>query len=141
MISMHRGATLLAAGCWLAVGACSDTAASSDADAAVGVYSLQTVNGQLLPVIIDQQGSNVAEITQGSVTLDADRSFDDVTLVRFTISGAVSTETDAATGTWSLSGRTVLSTPSGQSGPYEMTWDGADRLTQLFNDVTLVYQR
>jgi hypothetical protein len=83
----------------------------------------------------------MVEITQGTVTLDADRSFDDSTVLRFTIADVVSSETDAASGSWTLSGRTVEFTPSDQSGAYEMTWDGGDQLVQLFDGLTLVYQR
>lgn len=134
-------ATLLATGFWLTVGACNDTAASSGPDAAAGVYSLQTIDGQALPGIIDQQGSDLAEVIEGSVTLRSNRTFDDTTVLRLTISGVVSTETDADAGSWTLSGRTVEFTPSDQSGPYAMTWDGGDQLAQDFNGFLLVYRR
>jgi hypothetical protein len=125
----------------LSLGACNDTLASTGADAAVGVYTLQTIDGQSLPVIVDQQGNDIAEITQGTVTLDADGSFADVTELSITQSGVVSTETDAAVGAWALSGRTVQFVPNDGSGVYEMTWDGQDQLTQSFNGSILVYQR
>ena len=134
-------AILLAAVMGLTLAACSDTAASTGADAAVGVYSLQTIDGRPLPVIVDQQGNDMAEVAQGTVTLAADRSFSDVTLLRITASEVVSTETDSANGTWTLSGRTVGFTPSDMSGPYEMIWDGGNQLSQLFNGFTLVYQK
>lgn len=133
--------TLLAAGFWIAAAGCNDTTGIAGADAAVGLYTLRSVNGQLLPVVIDQQGSDISEITEGSVTLDADRTFEDITLLRSTVAGAVSTRTEAAAGNWTLSGSNVLFTPSDQSGPYEMTWDGGDQLTQNFNGLLLVYQR
>ena len=140
---MIRPATILvlAAFTTLSLGACSDTAASGDANAAVGLYTLRTIDGQPLPVVIDQQGNDTAEITQGTVTLDASRSFQDSTVVRLTVSGVVSSETDAASGSWTLSGRTVTFTPNDQSGPYQMTWDGANQLAQDFNGFILVYQR
>jgi len=125
----------------LTLGACSDTAASGDADAAVGTYTLVTIDGQPLPVVVDQSGADMLEITQGTVVLDADRTFDDSTVLRTTLAGVVSTETDAASGNWTLSGRTVAFTPNDQSGPYEMTWDGNNQLTQDFSGLILVYQR
>jgi hypothetical protein len=76
------------------------------------------------------------------VTIHADLTFDDVTVLRITESGVVTTETDAATGTWSLAGRTVQFSPNdGSSAPYTMAWDGANQLTQLFSGFTLVYRK
>jgi hypothetical protein len=132
---------LLAVGLGFSLGACHDSAASSDADAAVGVYALQTVDGQPLPAVISQQGNDIAEIIQGTVTLEANRSFEDSTILRLTISGVVSSETDATAGEWSLNGRTVQFSPNDSSGLYAMTWDGQDQLTQIFNGFTLVYRR
>lgn len=131
---------LLAGMAALALGGCSDST-GTDADAVAGVYTLITIDGQLLPVIVDQVGNDIAEITAGEVSLDADLSFDDVTDLRITESDVVTTETDAATGTWSLNGSTVLFTPTDGSANYTMTWNGQDRLTQLFQGFTLVYER
>lgn len=133
---------LVAAVMALSLGACSDTTGSDDADDLDGVYTLQTIDGQLLPVIVDEQGEDFAEVTQGTVTIHADLTFDDVTVLRITESGVVTTETDAAAGTWSLLGRTVQFTPNdGSSGPYAMAWDGGNQLTQLFSGFTLVYRK
>ena len=108
-----------------------------------GAYTLTTINGQQLPVVVEQQGSDRAEVTQGTVTLNADRTFSDVIQLRFTISGQVTSETDAANGTWTRTGSTVQFNPTAPAGstPYSMTWDGDDRLTQTFQGFTLVYER
>lgn len=136
------GTILVAAVMALSLGACTDTAAGNDADDLDGLYSLQTIDGQLLPVIVDEQGEDIAEVIQGTVTIHADLTFDDVTVLRITESGVVTTETDAATGTWSLAGRTVQFSPNdGTSGPYVMEWDGGNQLTQLFGGFTLVYRK
>jgi hypothetical protein len=132
---------LLAVVMGFSLGACHDTAASTGPDAAVGVYTLQTIDGQPLPAIVDQVGNDIAEVTQGSVTLDGDMTFDDVTVLRITQAGVVSNETQAAAGTWTLSGRTLELNPSDGSGVYELTWDGNDELTQTFQGFTLVYRR
>ncbi len=134
-------ALVLAAVMSLSVGACSDSTGSGDADQAVGVYTLVSIDGFQLPVIVDQQGNDIAEVLSGSVTLDGDLSFDDTTDLRITEAGVVTTETDAVTGTWALSGRTVQFNPNDGSADYTMSWDGNDQITQLFNGFTLIYRR
>ncbi|HEU5218468.1 MAG TPA: hypothetical protein VFU23_07405 [Gemmatimonadales bacterium] len=138
---VRRASILLAAVAAVTVAGCSDTTASTGAEALVGVYILQTVDGQPLPAIVDQSGADMLEVVSGSVSLHTGLTFDDTTVLRFTISGEVSTETDAATGNFTLSGRTVQFTPSDNSGVYTMTWDGQDELTQDFNGLILVYKR
>lgn len=132
---------LVAAVIGLALGGCSDATGNGNAEDVAGVYTLQTIDGQLLPVIVDEQGEDIAEVTQGTVTLRTNLTFDDVTVLRITESGVVTTETEAAAGTWSLAGRTVQFTPNDASGAYALAWDGGNQLTQLFDGFTLVYRK
>ena len=76
MMRLVRSA-LLAGMAAVSLGGCGGDSTGTDPDAVVGVYTLITINGQLLPVIVDQVGDDIAEVTAGLVTLDADRSFDD----------------------------------------------------------------
>jgi hypothetical protein len=126
----------------VAAGACGGDSptGNNNTDEVVGVYILQTINGQSLPVIVEQVDSDMVEVIAGTVTLDADATFDDVTELRITEAGVVTTETEAASGTWTLSGTTVQFNPTGFTA-YSMTWDGADRLTQVLGAFTLVYER
>ena len=121
--------------------ACSGDATGPDPDELAGEYILFTINGQSLPVIVDQVGNDIVEVTQGSVTLQSSGAFDDVTQLRITESGVVSTQVDVAQGTWEAVGTTVTFRPSDNSGTYTMTWDGNLRLTQIFQGFTLVYER
>lgn len=133
---------LLAAVITLPLGACDPkTTQSPDEAAAVGVYTLQTIDGAPLPVVVARQGTDSAQITQGSVTLDASKSFADVTTLRVTDAGVVTIQDDPATGRWSLAGRNVQFTPDDGSAAYVMVWDGADQLTQVTSGFTLVYRR
>ncbi|MGH7709992.1 MAG: hypothetical protein ACREOG_01840 [Gemmatimonadaceae bacterium] len=109
-------------------------------DVVVGLYTLATVNGQALPVVVDQLGNDKAEVTAGTVTLRADRTFTDITQVRLTIAGNVTNETETATGTWTRQTNTVQFNPTGFTA-YSMTWDGANRLTQSVAELTLVYTK
>jgi hypothetical protein len=132
---------LAAAVLGMSLAACSDSTGPDNTAEAAGVYLLQTIDGQNLPVIVDQQGQDMAEVTAGTVTLDTDLSFDDVTELRITEGGVVTTESDVVAGTWTMTGNTVRLNPGNASADYTMSWDGADQLTQLFNGFTLVYRR
>lgn len=132
--------TLLAGMAALALGGCSDST-GTDIDTVAGVYTLVTIDGQQLPVIVSQTVNEIVEITAGEVSLDGNLTFDDITNLRLTQSGAVTTEVDATTGAWALNGSTVVFTPNDNSGGYTMTWNGQDRLTQIFQGLTLVYER
>lgn len=124
----------------VALAACSDST-GPDSDNLVGSYDLITVDGASLPVIVDQIGEDKAEITMGTVTLDEDGTFGDVTELRITEAGVVTTEVVSTQGTWTVSGSTVTFVPNDGSGNYSMTWDGQLRLTQLFQGFTLVYDK
>ena len=136
--------TMLAGMAAMGLSACGGDATGPDADTLAGEYILFTIDGHTLPVIVDQVGDDIAEVTEGSVTLQPNGTFDDVTTLRITESGVVTTEVDATQGNWTVSGTTVTFTPSDGSGGYTMTWDvqqGQRQLIQLFQGFTLVYQR
>ena len=125
----------------VSLAACSGDPTGPDLDDLAGEYILFTINGQTLPVIVDQVGNDIVEVSQGSVTLQTSGTFDDVTQLRITESGVVSTQVDVAQGTWEAVGSTVTFRPSDNSGTYTMTWDGNLRLTQIFQGFTLVYEK
>ena len=124
----------------VALAACSDSTGPSP-DQLVGLYNLFTIDGASLPVVVDQVGEDKAEVTMGTVTLDEDGTFGDVTELRITEGGVVTTEVQATQGTWTVSGSTVTFVPNDGSGNYSMTWNGQLRLTQLFQGFTLVYEK
>ena len=105
-----------------------------------GVYTLRTINGQALPFLYSQIGADMVEFMDGTVTLNADRTFIDATTFRVTEQGVVTTEVDQADGTWSLSGGTVRFLLADGSS-YSMIWNSTDTLTQIFDTFTLVYRK
>ena len=105
-----------------------------------GVYTLRTINGQALPFLYSQIGADKVEFMDGTVTLNADRTFIDATTFRVTEQGVVTTEVDRADGTWSLSGATVRFLLADGSS-YSMIWNSTDTLTQIFDTFTLVYRK
>ncbi len=130
-------AALMAA---MSCGGGSDTTAPPGADAAVGVYTLSTINGQQMPVTVQQSGNDKIEIMGGVVTLKEDRTFSDITQVRLTVGGTVTSETETASGSWTRQANTVQLNPTGFTA-YSMTWDGGNRLTQLLGPFTLIYAK
>ena len=72
-----------------------------------GTYTLQTIDGQALPAIVDQDETEKNEITAGSIKLGAGTTFTITLTLRTTIGSEVVTITDGTTGTWTRSGSTV----------------------------------
>lgn len=124
----------------MACGGGSDTTSPPGVDAAVGVYTLTSINGQPMPVIVQESGNSKTEITGGVVTLKGDRTFTDVTNARITTGGNVTTESDGVSGSWTRQANTVQFAPTGFEA-YSMTWDGSNRLTQTFQGFTLIYNK
>jgi uncharacterized lipoprotein YehR (DUF1307 family) len=143
---MRRLMTVLAAAIVLPLTACGDDSTPTEEAAAVsGTYSLRTINGEDLPVTIDQQGDDITEVIHGSVTFHAASLFTDSVTFRFTIGGEVTIDEDAITGTYEQTGSTVVLTPSDESDSYAMSVSG-NTLTQTFvthtfEPFTLVYRK
>ena len=58
-----------------------------------GTYTLQSIDGEPLPVVIDQIGTYTLEFTAASITLNADLTCSDSFSIRETESGVVTTAT------------------------------------------------
>jgi hypothetical protein len=110
-------------------------------DPIIGDYTLQTINNLPLPVVIEDDGTITVEITAGVVNIFPDGTFNDITDLRITEDGESSTFVDTGLGTWSRTANVITFTLSDGSGSYTMTWDGGDRLSQLFDGDQLVYER
>jgi hypothetical protein len=84
---MKRFATLALV---LLFAACSEFTGADTTDH-VGVYSISSVNGAALPFTLSDDGTETVEVLQGTVTLNADRTFTDNTQFRVTTDGVEST--------------------------------------------------
>lgn len=100
MRNILRGGLVLLATILTACGGDSDGPTGPDTSH-VGTYTLSTLNGTNLPFVLVQVGNDKLEITQGSMTLNADNTFSDRATLRETVGGAVSTEQSTSTGTYS----------------------------------------
>lgn len=127
---------LAAAAALVALTACGD---STGPNAHVGVYTLQTINGQNPPVVVDQDATTTVEVTSGVVTLNENGTFSDRIDFRVTEGTSVVNDFDIATGTYTLSGNTVTFNVAG-GGSYSMVLSGIT-LTQTDIGFTLVYRK
>ena len=140
---MMLRSTRLVAGLALAAlgfSACSDST-SPNATAFVGVYALSSLNGTTPPVVVAEDAVNGRlEVTGGTITLNSDMTFSDRTDFRITDpNGAISTDFDLASGTYTTSGNTVTLTPTGDA-PYSLVLNGST-LTQTAGTFTFVYSK
>jgi hypothetical protein len=103
MVSIALALTLTACG------GDSGTTAPTNASLA-GTWNLQTVNGAPLPFVFFQAGTDKEEITGDQFTFTSSGSFSQITTLRHTVNGQVSTETDTDAGTYSLNGTAIVVT-------------------------------
>ena len=130
--------TLATAASALAVTSCSDlTGVRGDV---VGTYELRTVNGQSVPVTIDDPDFGLVTFVYGEVDIDEDGTFVDT--FQYQVPGSSRVETDQIFGTWSISGDRVRFEPDDAGArSYTMERRSNDRLVQNNGSVTLVYER
>jgi hypothetical protein len=127
----------LVAAALLVLTACSD---STGPNAHVGSYTLVSVNGQGLPEVVFQDGSETVEFTGGVVTLNSNGTFSDRIDFRITTSTEVFDDSDTITGTYTITGNNVTLNPSDGSSAYSMALSG-NALTQVEPGLTLVYEK
>ena len=75
-----------------------------------GNYTLRTVNGQELPVIIIQVLDEKIEVTAGSWRINSDETFSTSLTLATTTGGTTTSETGTNTGTYILSGSAITFT-------------------------------
>lgn len=93
------------------LGACGDSTGPGGGSI-TGTYKLQTVNGNPLPYVIVQVGSDKVEVSEGSLTLNADNTYSSRFTFRTTEGGQVTTETDTSVGTYTRNNNAITFTDS-----------------------------
>jgi hypothetical protein len=113
---------------------------ASGPDDLVGIWRLETVSGQSLPFLLEQDGAFKVELTGETVELLASGRQTMVTSFRVTDGGVVTTESIPAPGNYTVNGSTLLLTFDNDPETYTATVDG-DLMT--INDIglTFVYRR
>jgi len=76
----------------------------------VGNWSLESIGGQTLPVLLDQAGNDKLELIEASVVVTADSAFIASSTERTTISGVAESQTYTDGGHFSVSGTTITFT-------------------------------
>jgi hypothetical protein len=97
-------AGIAAGGAW----ACSGDSTSPSSIA--GTYNLQTIDGQSLPVIVLEVGTDTVEITAGFMRLVSDQTFSESVSFRIADGAIVTTDVETTTGSWTVSGSAITFT-------------------------------
>ena len=106
----------------------------------LGTWRLETVSGQPLPFILEQDGTRKVELTGETVTLLASGRQTMVTSFRVTENGNVFTESIPAPGNYVVNGLTLLLTFDNDEDAYTAIVNGD---TMSIDDIglTFVYRR
>ena len=75
-----------------------------------GRYTLQTINGNPLPFVVNQVGADKIEITAAHINLNADLTCSENVTLRRTIGGNVSTEVKTDVGTYTINNQALTLT-------------------------------
>ncbi|MDA1028496.1 MAG: hypothetical protein O3B41_05525 [Bacteroidetes bacterium] len=104
-----------------------------------GNYILKSVDGESVPVVVFQIGSDKVEVTGGSYRLNSDKTISQSLTFKVTESGVVTTETASRAGTYSNNNSAFLFTYSDNT-----TDSGSisgDNLTIISDGVSFVFKK
>lgn len=104
-----------------------------------GTWNLQTVDGAALPYVVTQTGTEKIEITADVLTFTATGTFTEITAVRSTNSGQVTTQSVADAGNYTLTGNT-LKAFYGDGSTITGTLNG-NTLNATTQNLSLVYKK
>lgn len=119
-----------------ACGGSSDAPTSPTQVTFAGTYTLQTVNGQKLPFVIAQSGTNAVTLTSASLTIAAGGTWSDQFNYTQTTNGVPSAQTATENGTWVRSGSNLALDLSTGTLDYSGTFSGN---TVTLSDGTFTY--
>lgn len=122
--------------------ACGSDSPSAPAEPTVtGSYSLSTVNGQEMPLVLGQNDTAMVELISGHIVLSSGGQFTDIVNLRYTIPSGTSLEADTLSGSYARSGSTLTFQPSDGSGNYTLAVTDVNTLTETAGSVVIVYKR
>lgn len=109
-----------------------------------GIYLLRTFAGTQMPVVLADEPGFKLVLVGGTVTLNANGTFTDVTV--FLVTEGEEEEVEelaAAEGSWTRAGSVITFSGEDEQGPftYAMVWNGSNQLTQDFEGLILVYTK
>ena len=117
-----------------------DSPTQPTSSSVAGTWSLQTINGTGLPYIVAQTGSDKVELTSDVLTVVGSGSFTQITQVRVTQNGQVSTQSIPDAGSYVLNGTAVTFTfnSDGSSGTGSLS---GNTLTVAEDGFAYVYRK
>jgi hypothetical protein len=118
----------------------SDSPTQPTATSVAGTWSLQTINGTALPYVVAQTGADKVELTSDVLTVVPSGSFTEITTLRVTQNGQVSTQSVPDAGSYTLNGTAVSFTfnSDGSSGTGSIS---GNTLTVTSDGIALVYKK
>jgi hypothetical protein len=119
---------------------------TSPAPSIAGTWSLKTINGAALPFVIVASGTDKQELVSDVFTVTANDAssgaFTQLTTVRFTQNGQVTTQTFPDAGTYTLNGTAVTFRFNSDGSVGTGSWSGNTiTVTDTEDGLALVYQR
>ena len=120
----------------------SPTPASPTPATLAGVWTLVTVDGATLPVVLVRFGSDRVELVSVDLTLAADGTATEVAQSRLTTGGSTETDTTTEAGTFTLDGTTIeLVGDNGTRRTGTLSGTPPDTLTALVEGATWVFRK
>ena len=116
------------------------TSFNNSAATVVGTWSLRTIGGAALPVVLDQVGEDKLELLSAALAMQASGKFTSTSTQRTTISGQANTQSFSEDGTFTVEGTNVLFTFTSDGSAVNGTFRG-DSLTFDGGGVAVVYRR
>jgi hypothetical protein len=117
-----------------------DSPTQPTATSVAGTWRLQTINGTALPYVVAQTGADKVELTSDVITAVPSGSFTQLTTVRVTQNGQVSTQSLPDAGSYTLNGSAVTFTfnSDGSTGTGSI---GGNTLTVTSDGLALIYRK
>lgn len=138
--------TLLAVGFATPAAGCHD--ATSPGNPVPGAYTLRSVGGQPLPVVVSQDASGTIAIVSDAITLQSDGTLTEQETLRATPvgGGSPTIQSTSHTGTWTLSGSDTVAARLNDGTHLSGAFTGGNTITIAATttgggNATLVYQK
>ena len=105
-----------------------------------GTYTLISINGQTLPILLEETELGRVELTHGEIVLHDDNTFDDVLEFTETVNGEETPESLVETGTWEMRGNVLRMTYQGETTAFEARLENG-QITQQLGPFIFVYEK
>ena len=123
-----------------AVACGSDSTTQPTTASIAGTWNLQSINGSNMPFILSQTGANKVEVVSDAVTAVSTGSFTEITTLRSTINGQVTTQSVPDAGSYTLNGTAVffIFNSDGSTGTGSLS---GNTLTVSTNGFAYIYKK